>query len=207
MSSTTPSKTAGSTAISWTNGDLASAAQYKSSAIDVSAKFAIAFNIQIARRTGTAFTAGYPKVRIEASGKSSGDDTWIPLAEFVPTVGASIANTTANGAIAANDATFVVAAATNMAIGDYLFLGHTTDPTKYELIRVKSLSGTTITPEHNVVNAHDTGAMITDQAEAYFPVFDCSAYTRMRAVADNANSGQAAAFQVLYNLLDSLTTA
>lgn len=208
MATTTLTKTAGSTAISWANGDLASAAQYISGAFSVATAYAVAFDIQVARRTGTAFTSDWPKVRIESSAKASGNDAWSPAYTFVMPVGASIANTTLNGAVSAGATTCVVTSATNIAIGDVLFLGHTTTPANYELVRVKLVSGTTVTFEEACAYAHDTGAQVTDQAEKPAPVvIDCAAYTRLRVICDNANSGQAAACQVLYTTLDSIGTA
>jgi hypothetical protein len=197
----TPTKTIGTSYQAWQ--DIASAAQVLGSAIDVSTKWLIAFHIMLGRATGSAFTAGWPQVRIEASGKSSGNDAWIPLLTMQMAVGASIVNTTANGAISAGATSCTVTANTNIAVGDYIFLGHTTDVTKYELVRCKSISGTTLTFEEACTNAHDTGCLITDQAEAFFPVLDVSCYSRVRAIIDNANSGQGIKAQVLYNLLDS----
>src|SRR6266404_130006 len=65
--------------------------------------------ISIGRRTATAFTPGWPNIRIEASKKQSPDNaSWIPLLVYQPGIGASIANATINGAVSANAATFVV---------------------------------------------------------------------------------------------------
>ena len=197
----TPSKTVGTALLIWQ--DIASAAQVISSVIDVSAKWAIAFHIMLARLTGTAFTAGWPNVRIEASGAASGNDAWIPLVTLQPAVGASIVATTLNGAVSAAATSCVVTSATNIAVGDLLFLGHTTTPANYELVRVKAVSGTTITFEEACTNAHDTGALVTDQAEAYFPALDVSPYSRVRVVVDNANSGQGIKTRVTYNTFDS----
>ena len=196
-----PSKTIGTATHIWQ--DVASTAQVIGAAIDVSTKWGISFNIQIGRLTGTAFTAGWPNIRIEASGKASGNDTWIPLIVLQPAIGTSIAATTLNGAISAAATTAVVTSATNIAIGDYLFLGHTTTPANYELVRVKSISGTTVTFEEAITNAHDNTAVVSDQAESYFPAFDVSEYSRVRVVIDNANSGQGIKVQVLYNTFDS----
>lgn len=204
MSVSTPTKTVGQTAISWANGDLASAAQYISSAIDVSGKFGIGFSIQVARKTGTAFTVGWPNIRIEASAKSSGNDSWVPRFVFQPALGASIVNTTLNGALSAGATSFVVTSATNIAIGDYIFLGDASTA-NFELVRVKAVSGTTITPEEAITYNHSNGAVVTDQAESIYVPIDCTGIARMRVVADNSNSGQAMATQVLYTLFDSIT--
>jgi hypothetical protein len=86
---------------------------------------------------------------------------------FTPAAGASIANTTLNGAVSAAASSFVVTANTNMAAGDVLFLGDSST-SNYELVHVKAVSGTTITPEENVTFAHANGAIVTDQAELYY---------------------------------------
>lgn len=181
-------KTQGTSLLAWQ--DIATGAVIISSAQDVSTKLAASVFIKVGRNSSSAFTAGWPNFRVEASGKSSGDDWWIPLATFQPAVGASIAATTLNGAITAGATTLVVTSATNIAAGDILFLGHTTDVTKYELIRVKSVSGTTITFEEACTYAHDNGCVISDQAEMYAASVDLTGVGRIRIVADNANSGR-----------------
>jgi hypothetical protein len=168
--------------------------------------YAASFGIRIGRRTSTAFTGGWPNIRIEASPEASGGG-WIPLYVYQPAVGASIANTTLNGSVNANAANFVVASASNIAAGDILFLGDSsfnTNTTTYELVRVKSVSGTTITPEEPVVNAHPNSAIVSDQAEMSFPAISLLPYSRLRAVGDNANGGQAWAFEVTLESVTSL---
>lgn len=183
--------------------DVASLAISVGSALDVSTMFEAAVVIRIGRRTGTAFTTGFPNVRIEGSVKSSGNNAWAPLFTYQPPVGASIVNTTLNGAVSASDATFIVTSATNIAVGDILFLGHSS-AANYEIVRVKSLSGTTITPEEAVVNAHANGAIVTDQTDIATAVLGLAAYQRIRAVVDNAGSGQDISVEVLCGTLDSV---
>ena len=202
MTTIVPSKTWGTSHHAWQ--DIASAAQVVGASIDVATKRAISFDIRLGRLTASAFTAGWPNVRIEAQAKT-GTGQWTAIYAYQMALGASISSTTANGAISANASSFVVTSATNIAIGDILFLGHTTTPANYELVRVKSFSGTTITPEENVVNAHDTGSVISDQAEMLAPVLDVTAYAAVRVVLDNANSGQGIKAQVLYTTYDSDT--
>lgn len=197
----TITKTQGTSLLAWQ--DIATANVVVGSAQDVSTKLAATVFIKVARRSGSAFTTGWPNIRIEASAKSSGTAEWYPLATFQPAVGASIANTTLNGAVSANASTFTVTAATNIAAGDLLFLGDSST-TNYELVRVKSVSGTTITPEENVTNAHANSAIVTDQAEMYVASIDLTAVGRIRAVADNANSGQSISVQVLMVTGDSI---
>lgn len=197
---TTPTKTVQTAPIAWQQ--VASAAQVISSAVDVSTVWAAEFFIRLGRRTGSAFTAGWPNVRIEGSSETSGNNTWIPLYQYQMQVGASIANTTINGAVSANAATFVVTAATNIAVGDVLYL-EDTSTSNYEIVRVKAVSGTTITPEDNVVNAHANSAVVTDQAEEQPCQIDLSTVKRIRVVIDNSGSGQGISAEVKMTTFDS----
>lgn len=201
-STLTPTKTLDQTLFAW--ADVATANVTVGTAVDVSAKWAALVFVQLGRRSGSAFTAGWPNVRIEVSAESSGTDSWSPAVVFTPEVGSSIANTTLNGAVSAGASSFVVASATNIAAGDTLFLKGDTDAGN-ELVRVKSVSSTTITPEENVTNAHASGNAVTDQGVIFAPaLIDLSAAARIRAVVDNANGGQTVAVQVKAVYLDSV---
>lgn len=182
-----PNKTIASQPLAWTT--VTSGSVNVGSAIDVSSKWAAAFGIRIARRSGTTFTAGWPNIRIEYSTSSGVNNSWIPLYTYQPQIGASIANTSLSGAVSVGASTFAVTSATNISVGDLLFLGDSSTG-NFEIVRVKSVSGTTITPEEVIVNAHANGAIVTDQAEIVTPQFDLSMITRLRCVVDNANSGQ-----------------
>lgn len=196
-----PAKTSGAAYIAWQN--IASAVQVIGASQDVSVKWAAAFAVALGRGTGTAFTAGWPNVRIEGSVLTSGNDSWKVLANYQMALGASIVNTTLNGAITAGATSMVVTSATNIAVGDYIFLEHTTDVTKYELVRVAAVSGTTITFEEACTYAHDNGAAVRDQSESAMLIVDCSTLQRVRAVVDNAGSGQAIRAEVKYATFDS----
>lgn len=196
---TTPTKSLQTDLIAWQ--DVASAAQVIGSGLNVAAIWAAAVFIRLARATGSAFTAGWPNVRIEVSPNTSGGP-WAPIFSYQMALGASIANTTLNGSVSANASSFVVTSATNIAAGDILFLGDSS-ASNYEIVRVKSVSGTTITPEENVVNAHANGALVTDQAEMVAPSLDLSAYRQIRAVVDNAGSGQGIKAEVKLVTFDS----
>jgi hypothetical protein len=197
---TTPTKTAGTVLLAWQ--DVATATVVLSPTQDVSAKWAAAFAIKLARRSGSAFAAGWPNVRVEASSKSSGNSDWVPLFSVQIAVGASLASTTLNGAVSAGATSCVVTAATNITAGDTLYLGDTSSA-NWELVRVKSVSGTTVTFEEACTFAHANGAAVTDQAESYFPACDLAPYARVRAVADNAGGGQTVAVEVVMSTLDS----
>lgn len=204
MATITPNKTVNSVLLlAWQ--DIANTNVVVGSAVDVSTKYAASFGIRIARATATAFTAGWPNIRIEASEKDSGNDGWIPLMQFQPTPGTSLASTTFNdAAVNAGDTSFTLTSVTNISIGDVLFLGHSS-AANYELVRVKSISGSVVTVEEPITYAHANGSLVTDQAEMYFPVCDLNAYKRVRAVADNSNSGQGIKVQVTMITHDSHT--
>jgi hypothetical protein len=173
----------------------------------VTGVLAASFGIALARSTGSAYTNG-PRVRIEASYHGSNNQGWRQLDAIQMAVGASIANTTLNGAVSAGATSCVVTAATNIAVGDILFLGHTTTAANYEIVRVKSVVSTTVTFEEACVNAHDNGAQVTDQAEIYsLGPYDLSTFARVRVILDNMGSGQGVYYRCLMNTLDSIATA
>lgn len=196
---TAPNKTVQTDLLAWQ--DVASGAQAISSAFDCSGKYAASCGIFIGRQTGTAFTAGSPNVRIEARVASS--DQWVPIYTYQPQVGSSIANTTQSSSVSAGATSFAVASATNIAAGDLLYLKDTT-ASNYELVRVKSIVSTTITPEEAVLKNHNSGGQVTDQAECVFPAFDVTPYTAVRAVVDNVGSGQGIAARVTLTTWDSV---
>src|SRR5437899_8318110 len=109
----TPNKTIQTALLAWQ--DIVAGAIVLGVAFDLSAKIAASFGIRIARRSGSAFTAGSPNIRIEFSEKASGNDAWVPGFVFQPIAGASIGNTTFNGAVSAAASTFNVHSATNIA--------------------------------------------------------------------------------------------
>lgn len=196
---TTPTKTTQTALLAWQ--DVASAAQVIGTALAVGSIWAAAVAIRLGRATGSAFTAGWPNVRIEASPLTSGGN-WIPIFSYQMALGSSIANTTLSASASAGAGTISVTSATNIAVGDILFLGDSS-ASNYELVRVKGVSGTTITLEENLLNSHANGALVTDQAEMVFPQLDLSAYQRVRAVCDNANSGQGIKVEVQIVTFDS----
>ena len=94
-----------------------------------------------------------------------------------------------------------------MAVGDVVFLGHTTDSSNWELARVKSVSGTTIIYEEATLKTHDNSARFSDQAEMIYPAVDLTSYVAVRAVCDNASGGQSVHVQVVMTTFDSLASA
>jgi hypothetical protein len=174
--------------------------------INVAGKRAIYFLVKMGRRSGTAFTSGYPQIRFEASQEASGDRNWVSLHAYQMAVGASVANTTLSAAISSVPATsFTVAAATNIAVGDILFVKGDADSGN-EFVRVRSVSGSTINLDTGtpITVTKSSGNAVTDQAECP-PVFafSCEAFRRFRAVIDNSNGGQTVAAEVAYSTYDA----
>ena len=205
-STVVPNNTAKTAHIAW--ADTATANQVVGSAIVVNdgttKERAIRFFVKFGRRSGTAFTAGWPNIRFEVSSTDSGNGDWFTQYSYRPEVGASIANTTLNGAVLANATSIVVASATNIAAGDRLFVKGNSD-SENEVVLVKSVSGTTINLDDGtpIVAAKNTGNAVTDQAELASFAFGCETLRRIRAVVDNAGSGQTIAVEVAYTLFDA----
>ncbi len=207
MATTNLNKTIATVVTDWATAIAANAQAGHTSIQTVTNKLAASFGIAMARSTGSAYTSS-PKLRIEASYNGSDNQAWEQLDAIQMAVGSSIANTTLNGAISAGATSCVVTLATNIAAGDILFLGHTTTVANYEIVRVKSVSGTTVNFEEACVNAHDSGAQVTDQAEIYsLGPYDLSTFARVRVILDNVGTGQGVYYRCLMNTLDSVATA
>lgn len=200
---TTPSKTATTTMLAWQ--DISNNTTIISAITSVATKFGGTAWVRIGRESGTALTAGWPNIRIEGSSKAAGNNTWIPIAVYQPQVGASIANTTLNGAAALGDPTIVVNSAANISAGDILFLSDSS-ASNYEIVRVRGVSGTTITLEEVLVNNHANSGLVTDQAEIVALSFDLTAHNRIRCVVDAASPGVAFAVEVLLTTQDNLSS-
>lgn len=156
----------------------------------------LGLTVHLARQSGTAFTAGWPNVRVEVSSKASGNDAFVPLQAYQMAVGSSIVSTTLSSAVTAGATSVAVASATNIAAGDILFLGDSSS-SNWELVRVRSVSGTTITLEEACAYNHASGAAVYDQGEEWGTYVDLAGFTRCRVVVDNSSSGQTIAARVV----------
>lgn len=194
-------KTAGLPLLPW--ADVATGSVNVGTALDVSARLAAGVFVRLARRSGSAFSTGWPNVRIEASAQAGSSDGWTPLFVFQPPAGASIANTTLSGAVSAGATSCNVSSATNLAAGDLVYLGDAASA-NWELVRVRSVGGSTIQFEEPCAFAHASGSAVTDQAEAIYVQLDLSTVVRLRAVVDNASGGQTVAVQVLCTTADAI---
>lgn len=194
-------KTGGITLLSWQ--DVATASTVISSPQDVSTKLGAVVFGKIARRSGTAFTSGWPAVRVEASAVSSGDGAWYPIFTYVTNVGTAIANTTLSATVATGAQSFTVASSSNITAGDLVYLGDTSSA-NWELVRVRSVSGNVVTPEQATLKDHNSGASVTDQAEMIAAVLDLVSVLRVRVVVDAASSGQTCAVEFMMSTGDSI---
>ena len=160
-------------------------------ALDVSTAYGADVRIRMGRGTSSAFTVG-PKVRIEGSAVNGTPtaDQWAVLATFQMALGTSIGSQALGGAEAAGQTVLTLAAGTNFAAGDYVFV-HDNTIGSSEWVRVVSVSGADITIEEGTVNAHDASDTARDQAEQYHCSLDLTGLYRLRAVVDGAGSGQA----------------
>lgn len=184
-----------------------------SSAIDVSTKLAATVFIRFGRRSGSLFSTGWPNFRIEASAQSTGNDAWLPLAMFQPSIGTSYSGTSTiaarnlNGEHAAGATELLIkVATTNLAAGDLIFIeGSSIEYSEWARVR-KVVPGTfTVTLEEGLINTHQDNSPIYDQAELFVAQLDLTAIGRIRVVADNAYSGQPIAVEVQMVTGDSLT--
>ena len=172
-----------------------------SSVEDVSTKFAAWVTIHFGRRATTALTEGM-EFRIEGSSKSSGNGHWHVLAAF-KTMIAAAESEAVSGTVNSGTNVITVASTTNLTQADLVYIDNSTIANS-EWGNIKSIStNTSITIEDNLINAQ-TGSTIYDQAEMFNALIDLSAVTRLRLVADGANTGQAVAVEAFINYLNSI---
>lgn len=173
-------------------------------ALDVSTYYGGVLRIRMGRGTGTAFTVG-PKVRVEGTPETGAEtaDQWAVLAQFQMGIGGSIASQAFGGSEAAGQTVLTMAAGTNFAAGDYVFI-HDNTLSSSEWVRVVSVSGADLTIEEGTVNAHDASDTARDQAEQYVCALDLTAINALRIVVDNAGTGQAVICQVTGGFVSGL---
>lgn len=168
---------------------------------DVREKWHATVYVEIGRASGSAFTTP-PEIRVSLSHDYTGT-RFKPVAVAPLQLGATIVNTTLNGAVSAAATSCVVTSASNIAAGDMLFLGHTTLAANYEIVRVKSVSGTTINFQEACLNDHDTLAQVTDQAELLVFNVPLLGAAALRVAIDNYAGGQSLYARADLEILDS----
>lgn len=160
-------------------------------AVDVSTYYAIDVRIRMGRGTGTAFTVG-PIARIEGSYDSTSPTAgqWVVLASFQAALGTNVGSQLVSGSEAAGQTVITLAAGTNFAAGDYIFI-HDNTLSSSEWCRVLSVATADLTLEEATLSAHDGSDTVRDQAEQYHALIDVTSIQQVRLVINGAGSGQA----------------
>lgn len=185
MPTSTLTKTAARVLLAHTQ--LATASQAIGSAIDVATMVGPATAmVKMGRSVATALSAGVA-FRLEGSAKTSGNDEWFPLYEWVSSTAAVNASTVNDASFLANDTNFVITSATGITGGDLLYFRETGTPANSEWERVGSVSGTTITFEEGITRGHTNGITVTDGAEVWSIPVDIAGLVRVRLVANSNN--------------------
>lgn len=178
-----------------------------SSVLNVASAFSAGLYIRLGRVTTSAFTASV-NIRIEASPTSSGNTHWHPVngAQFTSALGSSVASQALTAASVVGDKTLTMAATTNFAVGDLVFIDDTVDVTKGEFGRIASINtGVSITLEEGLTYAHAvTTTTVYDQAEQYYAQIDCQDKGRLRLVIDGAGAAQNFAIDAMAVTEDSI---
>lgn len=197
---TTPNKTQGVSVLAIQS--VSGSSVLISSEVDVSSKFQATLFIRFGRQSASSGGSG-ANIRVEASYKSSGNNSWIPLAIFTTNF-AAVSDEAVSGAVAAGTNVITVASTTGLTAGDLIFINNVSIANG-EWARIKSISvNTSVTVEDNLVNAA-TGGTIYDAAELFICQLDLRSIGRIRVVDDASSFTQGHAIQVDMITLDSLT--
>jgi hypothetical protein len=168
--------------------------------VNVSSKLGGLIYARFGRRSASAATAGV-NIRLEASSKDSGDNSWFPFAILTTAYAACQSQTL--GTTAAGQKVLAMASTTGIAAGDVLFIDNAADA-NCEWGRVSSIvANTSATIEDNLINAQ-TGNTVYDSAEIYAPIALPEGAVRVRAVIDGSQFTQAFAVEVLMSTIDSI---
>lgn len=158
-------------------------------AVDVSGVHTLGLTMWLGRANGTAHASQWAQIVVEGCPSDTDNSMFAPIAILQMPAGASIANTTTNGAISAAATSFVVTSATNIAAGALLYVGDST-AANWEIVRVQSITSTTVTIDGAFQFAHATGQVVTSQAERVtIPSIDITGLARVRVACLN-QSGQ-----------------
>lgn len=196
---TTPNKTQNTSILSLQS--VSGSSVVISSDVDVSGKLQATLFIRFGRQAAASGIAG-ANIRVEASYKSSGNNSWVPLAIFTTNF-AAVSDEAVSGTVAAGATVITVSSTTGLTAGDLIFINNGTVGNS-EWARIKSIvSNTSVTVEDALVNAA-TGATIYDNAELFICQLDLSSIGRIRVVDDGSQFTQAHAIQVDMITLDSL---
>jgi hypothetical protein len=187
MTTTTLTKTAAQALLAHTAQ--ATASVTVGSAVDVSTKVGPATAFVKMGRTTTTACGAQLAFRLEGSAKTSGNDEWVPIYEWTSANATTTCNasTVATTNITAGDTSFTIAASTGITGGDLLYLRNATTANS-EWVRVKSVSGTTITLEEGTTRSHVITTTTTqDFAEMWAIPIDIAGHVRVRLVVNSNN--------------------
>jgi hypothetical protein len=166
------------------------------SAFDLSGVHSLGVSGYIARQNTSAHASPWAEIVFEGNPSATDNALFFPFARLLMPAGASIAQTSLNGAVSAAASTIVVTSATNIAVGALLFLGDASSA-NYEIVRVRGVSGTTLTIDGTTVFSHTTGAIVSSQPEVInIPALDVTGLARLRVSCRNS-SGQSVFARVL----------
>lgn len=202
MGSIAPSKTSNVSILAMTA--IASNTVVKSSAIDVSGKFAASIFCWLGRDDVGGVLAASAKILIQGSPDSSGDDTWQDLATFVS--GLTVPEAEAvSGTEAAGETVIGVASTTNLVVGQNIFFKNAT-LSNSEFARIIALvANVSITVMDAIKNAQ-TGSTIYNQAEFFNAQLDLASMSRIRVVYDCSGTGRSVVGYARMTTLDQLAT-
>ena len=159
------------------------------SIIDLSGVHIFGAALFLARTNTTAHASPWAQIVVEGCTSATDNSLFVPIATLLMPAGASIAQTAVSGAVSAGATSFVVSSATNIAAGALLYV---TDGTaaNWEIVRVQSVSGTTINIDGAFIYSHANASLVSSQAErVVIPALDVTGISRARVACLN-QSGQ-----------------
>ncbi len=161
------------------------------SAVAVATQLAASIFIHFGRQSNTALTAGC-FFRIEVSSKTSGNQYWIPIAQFTSLI-AAVTSQAVNGTCNSGQKVVSMASTTGMTVGDIVFISNGTLANS-EWGRIVSISANvSITLEENLANTQ-TGSTVYPSGEMYLANVDLTPHVQIRVVA-GGQTAQTVAFE------------
>ena len=159
------------------------------SAVDVSGVHSLGLTMWLARASTTAHASPWARLVVEGCPSATDDSMFSPIATLLMPAGASIAGTSLSSAVSAGATTLTVASATNIAVGALLWVGAVSGA-NWEIARVQSISGTTLTIDGAFQFSHESGQGVASQSEIVtIPSLDITGLARVRVACLN-QSGQ-----------------
>ena len=159
------------------------------SAVDVSGVHSLGLTMWLARASTTSPASTWARLVVEGCPSATDDSMFSPIATLLMPAGASIAGTSLSSAVSAGATTLTVASATNIAVGALLWVGAVSGA-NWEIARVQSISGTTLTIDGAFQFSHESGQGVASQSEIVtIPSLDITGLARVRVACLN-QSGQ-----------------